>query len=115
MEASMIILIKLIVNAIAIFLTAQILPGVELANLTTALLVAIVLAGINMFIKPIVLIFTLPINVITLGLFTFVINGLFILLASNIVDGFNVPNFWHAILFALVLSIVNSFLVWIVK
>jgi len=114
-QTSMMLIIKLLVNTIAIFLTAQILPGVELQNLTTALIVALVLSGINIFIKPIVMIFTLPISVITLGLFTFVINGLFILLASKIVDGFKVPNFWHAMLFALVLSIINSVLIWIVK
>lgn len=111
----MMLIIKLLVNALAIFLTAQILPGVNVADLKTAFFVAVVLAAINMFIKPIVVIFTLPINVMTLGLFTFVINGLFILIASNIVDGFTVPNFWHAMLFALVLSIVNSILIWIVK
>ncbi len=112
---SMILLIKLLVSAVAIFITAQILPGVHVSDLKTALLVAVVLGIINMFVKPIVVILTLPINVITLGLFTFVINGIFILVASNIVDGFNVPNFWQAMLFALVLSFVNSILVWIVK
>ncbi|KXK10693.1 MAG: Membrane protein of unknown function [Microgenomates bacterium OLB23] len=111
----MILIIKLLVNTLAVFLTAQILPGVAISDLKTALLVAIVLAGINMFIKPIIVIFTLPINVLTLGLFTFFINGFVILLASKIVDGFNVPNFWHAMLFALVLSFMNSVLVWIVK
>lgn len=111
----MMLIIKLFVNALAIFLTAQILPGVHVADLKTALIVAIVLSIINMFIKPIVVILTLPINIVTLGLFTFVINGIFVLIASNIVDGFTVPNFWHAMLFALVLSLVNSVLIWIVK
>lgn len=108
-------LIKLFVSALAIFITAQLLPGVHVSDLQTSLLVAVVLAAINMFVKPIVVILTLPINVLTLGLFTFVINGFTILLASNIVNGFNVPNFWHAMLFALVLSLVNSMLIWIVK
>jgi putative membrane protein len=75
---SMILLIKLLVSAVAIFITAQILPGVNVSDLKTALLVAVVLGIINMFVKPIVVILTLPINVITLGLFTFVINGIFI-------------------------------------
>src|SRR3989344_6919856 len=111
----MMLVIKLLVNTLAIFIAANLLPGVKVNDLATAFLVAIVLAGINTFIKPIIMLFALPINLLTLGLFSFVINGVIILIASYIVDGFAVPDFWHALLFGFVLSMVSSVLIWLVK
>ena len=70
----------------------------------------VVLGIINAFIKPVLIILTLPINILTLGLFTFVINALIIILTSGLVPGFKVNGFWWALLFSIVLSIVNSFL-----
>lgn len=104
------VIITLILNTIAVFVTASILPGIKLEGWTSALLVAVVLGVINAFIRPILLILTLPINILTLGLFTFVIMGLMVLLASAIVPGFYVSGFWWAVGFAIILALVNSFL-----
>lgn len=104
------ILINLILSAIAVFSAAYILPGVEVESFTSALVAAIVLGVINAFLKPVLLILTLPINILTLGLFTFVLNALLILLAANIVPGFHVNGFLSALLLSLVLAIINSFL-----
>lgn len=104
------ILINWLVSTLAILITGYLLPGVSISSFTTALVAAVVLGIINAIIKPILLILTLPINVLTLGLFTFVINALVILLASNIVPGFKVDGFWWALLFSIVLSLINSFL-----
>ena len=72
-----------------------------------ALVLAVVLGAINAFIKPVIIILTLPINILTLGLFTFVINALLIMLAAMIVPGFGVASFWWAVLFSIVLSVVS--------
>lgn len=104
------ILINILVSAIAVFVTAQILPGIHLANFGTALVVAIVLGFINAFIRPLIFLLTLPINILTLGLFTFVIIGCLVLLVSAIVPGFTVNGFWWAVAFSLVLTLINSFL-----
>ena len=100
------IFINWLVVTIAIIVSAYILPGVTLSGFGTALLVALVLGLLNVFIKPLLLILTLPINILTLGLFTFVINAFIILMVSAIVPGFKVSGFWIALLFSIVLSIV---------
>lgn len=104
------IIIALLLNSLAVFVTAYILPGIHLRDFWTALVVAVVLGVINTFIRPIILILTLPINILTLGLFTFVILGGIILLVSSIVPGFQVDGFWWALAFALLLSLINSFI-----
>ena len=103
------IIINLLLSSIAVIISAYILPGVHVANFLTAVVVAIVLGIINAVIKPVLLILTLPINILTLGIFTFIINGLLILLVSSLVQGFRVDNFWWAVLFSIILSIVNAF------
>jgi putative membrane protein len=102
--------INLIVSTIAVIISAYILPGVTVDNFLTAVVVAIVLGAMNMFIKPILVLLTLPLTILTLGLFTFVINALMVLLVSNLVPGFHVPGFLTALLFSLILSIISSFL-----
>ena len=105
------ILVKLIINAIAVYVTAVLLSaGVKVPDLTTALVVAVALGIINTFVKPVLIMLTLPITMLTLGLFTFVINALIILLVSRLVPGFVVSSFWWALAFGLVLSIVNGVL-----
>ncbi len=103
------ILINWIVNAMVIFSVAYIMPGVHVANFTSALVVALVLGVINAFLKPVLLILTLPITILTLGLFAFFINALLILLVSKIVPGFIVDGFLWALIFGIVLSIANTF------
>lgn len=102
------IFINWIISAIAIMIAAYVLPGVEVAGFVTALVLAVILGAINAFIKPILLVLTLPINVLTLGLFTLFINAALVMLAAYIVPGFGVAGFWWAMLFAVVLSLVTS-------
>lgn len=101
------ILIRWLLSALAITITTYLLPGVSISGFFPALVTAIVIGLINTFIKPIFIIFTLPLNILTLGLFTLVINALLIMLASAIVPGFVVANFGWALLFSIVLFFVN--------
>jgi putative membrane protein len=104
-------LVKLIVNAIAVVVTAWILgDSIQLDGFGTAIIVALVLVLLNITLKPVLVIFTLPATVFTFGLFLFVINALVILAADYLVSGFSVQSFWWALLFSLVLSIINSML-----
>ena len=105
------LLIRLIVNTLSVFVTGWILgDAVIISSFGTAILVAIVLAAFNATIKPLLVLFTLPVTVLTLGLFIFVINALIIMATDSLISGFEVANFWWALLFSLVLSLVNSLL-----
>ncbi|OGH38181.1 MAG: hypothetical protein A3B44_00815 [Candidatus Levybacteria bacterium RIFCSPLOWO2_01_FULL_38_21] len=104
------ILLNWLVSALVIISAAYILPGVHVASFMTALVTALVLGIINAILKPILIILTLPINFLTLGLFTLIINTLLILLAAKIVPGFRVDGFWWALLFGIALSVANSVL-----
>jgi putative membrane protein len=104
------LMVNLVVGTLAVLISAYILPGVKVDNLLTAVVVAIVLGAVNMFIKPVLLLLTFPLTILTLGLFTFVINAFMVLLVSNLVPGFKVSGFLYALLFSFVLSIVSSFL-----
>ncbi|MBI4991142.1 phage holin family protein [Candidatus Gottesmanbacteria bacterium] len=104
------IIVNLLLNALAVLISAYLLPGVKVDGYFTAIVVAVVLGIVNAILKPILILFTLPITILTLGLFTFVVNALMILLVSSLVPGFHVRGFWWALIFSLVLSLVNSFL-----
>ena len=101
---------KLILSAVAVILIAKILPGVSLDNYTTAIIVAAVIAILNVLVKPILIIFTLPITIVTLGLFLLIINAIIIVLADKLIDGFGVSSIWTALLFSILLSILQSIL-----
>lgn len=101
---------NLLISALAVFLADYLLPGIQISGLGGVIIVAIVLGVVNTFIKPIILFFTLPLNLISLGLFTFVINALMVMLADWLVPDLVVQNFWWALAFSLVLSLVNTFL-----
>ncbi|NLJ25439.1 MAG: phage holin family protein [Firmicutes bacterium] len=101
-------MIRWLINTIALLVTAAILPGVEVRNVFTALLAAAAMGVVNAFVRPIFLILTLPLNLLTLGLFTFVLNGLMLLLAALFVPGFTVSGLMSAIGGALILSLVSS-------
>ena len=90
---------------LAILGTSYVLPGVSVDGFWAALITALVLGVVNVVIKPILLFLTLPINILTLGIFTFVINALLILLVSVIVSGFSVASFWWALLFSIVVTV----------
>ena len=95
-----------VISALAIGIAAYIVPGVML-TFVGALIAAVVLGAFNYFLRPILLILTLPINIVTLGLFSLIINALLVIATATIVPGFAVDGFWTAFLFALVLTIVN--------
>ncbi|MDB5204179.1 MAG: rane protein of unknown function [Candidatus Taylorbacteria bacterium] len=96
-----------IVGTIAIIISAYLIPGVQV-TLLGAFVLAVVLALINIFIRPLIFILTLPINILTLGLFSFVINAFLIMLASGIVPGFYVASFWSAFWFSIILSLITT-------
>jgi len=100
-------IIHWIVSAVAILIAAYLIPGVNV-TLIGALVLAVVLALINVFLKPILTLLTLPLNIVTLGLFSLVLNALLIMLAGAIVPGFSVDGFWAAFFFAIVVSLVNA-------
>lgn len=99
-----------IISALAIAVAAYLLPGVHVTGLVAALVLAVVLGFINSFIRPLLILLTLPLSIITLGLFSLVINALLILLASRIVPGFSVDGFLWAFIFGIVLALVNAVL-----
>ena len=109
------IFLNWLIMTIAIIVASYILPGVTLSGFGTALLVALVLGLLNTFIKPLLLILTLPINILTLGLFTLVINALIIMLASSIVKGFAIGGFVNALLFSIVLTIIQALFEMLIK
>ena len=108
-------IIFVLVNALAVFVSSYILPGVKVDSFLTAVVVAVLLGVLNTFAKPVLIILTLPINILTLFLFVFVINAFLVLFTSSLVPGFHVAGFWWALVFSLVLSIVTSFLNSLVK
>ncbi len=104
------IVLRFLISAIVAFALSYILSGVHIQSFITALILAVVLGVLNLFVKPILIILTLPITIFTFGLFLFVINALIILLAAKFVNGFRVDGFWWALLFSLLLSVLTSFL-----
>ncbi|MDQ5928225.1 MAG: putative rane protein [Patescibacteria group bacterium] len=101
------LLIRLLINALAILLIAYLVPGVAVTGFYTALIVAVVLGLLNLVIKPLILLLTLPITIITLGLFTFVINALLFWFVGTVVKGFSVEGFIPAFIGALILTVVG--------
>ncbi|HQI46942.1 MAG TPA: phage holin family protein [Bacteroidales bacterium] len=104
------LIIQIIISAFAVIITSYLLPGIHVSDFITACLVAIVLAVLNNLLKPLLIILTIPITFFTFGLFLLVINAFIIILAGNIVPGFNVDGFWWALAFSIILSIVSSVL-----
>jgi len=101
-------IIKLLITAVIVVLLAYLLPGVSVSGFGAAIIVAIVLALLNAFLKPILVVLTIPITIVTLGLFLLVINACIILLADSFVSGFSVNGFWTALLFSILLAICQS-------
>ena len=95
------------VTALAAIIAAKLLPGINIAGGYTIIVLALVLALLNGFVKPVLIILTIPISILTLGLFLLVINVLIIKWTSDIVKGFHVANWWSALLFSILLSIVT--------
>ena len=104
------LLLKWLINAVALFVVVNVVAGIGVERWQTLLAGALVIGLLNAFIRPLLLIFTLPVNVLTLGLFTLVINGVIFYLAALLVKGFYVAGFWSAFVAALVFSIVSFML-----
>ncbi len=101
-------LMRIIINSVVAFGLSYILSGISIDSFWTAIILAIVLGILNAIVKPLLVIITFPITLVTFGLFLFVINALIIILADKLLDGFQTKNFWWALLFGLLLSIVSS-------
>jgi putative membrane protein len=102
---------KILLTALAVMVLASFLPGIEIEdNYLTAVVVAIVISLLNMFIRPLLIFLTLPATIVTFGLFLLVINAVIVLFAGKLVDGFTVSGFWTALIFSLLLSLFRSYL-----
>jgi len=101
------ILIRWLVLTAAITIASYLISGIEVSGFFSAFFAAAILGILNAFFRPILFILTLPINILTLGLFTFVINAVLLKMASGVISGFEVHGFWSAVLGALVISLVN--------
>lgn len=102
------LLFRILITTGLVLLISHFMTSVSVTDFTTALIVAVVLGLLNIFIKPILVLLTLPATIISLGLFLFVINAFIILLCSRLVDGFRVNSFWTALIFSVILSISQS-------
>lgn len=101
-------LLKILVCSVNVMILAAILPGVKIEYTGAAVVVAIVLSILDAIVKPILILLTLPVTILTLGLFLLIINACIIMLDDYFVHGFKVESFWHALLFGLLLSFFNS-------
>lgn len=101
------IVTKVLIVALALLLCARFIPGIDVAGIYTAVVVAVMLGVLNLIVKPILVILTLPINILTLGLFTFVLNALLFWFVATFVEGFGVSGFFPAFLGALFISIAS--------
>ena len=108
-------LLKILLTALAVIVLANILPGVSVNGYLSAIIVALVISLLNMFVRHLLIFFTLPATIVTFGLFLFVINAIIILLANKLVDGFTVNGFWTALFFSILLSIFRSALFSLLK
>lgn len=104
------VIIRILILAVAVWVAAYIIPGVEIDSFQSLLIVSLILGAVNAFIKPILVLLTLPLTIVTLGLFLLVINGLLVLLVDSLVPGFTVGSFLIAILFSIVVSLISSLL-----
>jgi len=104
------LLTRIIISTISIMVVGYILPGVVVSSVYTAFVVAIVLALLNSIVKPFLIILTLPVTIITLGLFLLVINGIIVLIAHHFINGFSVSSLFIAIVFSILVSLINGLL-----
>jgi len=103
-------LVNLLINTISIFAVSYILAGIQIDSFITALIVAVVMAVLNVTLKPLLILITIPLTVITFGLFLLVVNVLVLYAADFLIDGFHIAGFWWALAFSILVSLVNSIL-----
>lgn len=101
-------LIRLLLSGAGVYLASRFVPGVSVDSYKTAVIVVLILGLVNFLIKPLLIILTLPLNILTLGLFTFVINGIMVILVANIVKGFYVESLLAGIVFSIVISLLHG-------
>ena len=101
---------NLLINTLSIFAAAYVLSGIQIDSLTIALILAIVMAVLNVTLKPLLILITIPLTIITFGLFLLVVNVLVLYAAEALIDGFNIAGFWWALAFSMLVSFVNSIL-----
>lgn len=112
---SMKFLLRMLLSALAVVILSKVLPGVGVDSYVTAIIVALVLSLLNFLVRPLLVVLTLPITIITLGIFLLFINAIIILLADYFIAGFSVQNIWWALLFSLLLSFLQSILFSLLK
>lgn len=103
-------LLRILITAVVAFALSSVLPGIHFESFWTAIVLSLVLALLNFLLKPILIILTLPITILTFGLFLFVINAIIVLVAGHFVSGFSVDGFGWALVFSLLLSLLTSIL-----
>jgi putative membrane protein len=103
----LVLIVRWLVITVAILLASTIVPGIQVASLKTAIIAAAILGIINVFLRPVLLVLTLPLTILTLGVFAFVINALMLLLVAHFVPGFEIDGFFSAFMGALIISIVS--------
>ncbi|AUC16983.1 hypothetical protein BTO06_01555 [Tenacibaculum sp. SZ-18] len=108
-------LTKLLLTAFAVLVLSNLLRGIVVDNYVTAVIIAFVIAILNMFVRPILIVLTLPVTILTLGLFLLVVNAIIILMAGELVEGFYVKGFFTALLFSVLLSVFRSVLFGLLK
>jgi putative membrane protein len=101
------LLVLWLINSLALLTVAYVLPGIDVADFTTAMIAAVVLGLVNAFIRPVLILLTLPVTLLTLGLFIFVINGLLFWMVGSWLEGFTVAGFWSGFFGAIVYSIIS--------
>ena len=102
------LILRILLSALSVIILANVLPNVSVDSFMTAVIVAVVLSLLNFLVKPILVILTLPVTIVTFGLFLLIINAIIILLADKLIEGFAVSNIWWALIFSLLLSFLQS-------
>ncbi|SKB38490.1 phage holin family protein [Maribacter arcticus] len=102
------LILRILLSALSVIILANVLPNVSVDTFMTAVIVAVVLSLLNFLVKPILVILTLPVTIVTFGLFLLIINAIIILLADKLINGFSVSNIWWALIFSLLLSFLQS-------
>lgn len=103
-------ILRLVLNAIAFYVVSYLVPGIEVAGFEALAVISVVWGVLSVLVKPVLVLLTLPINFLSLGLFSFVINAALLLLMAKLVDGFEVDGWWKALVGAVVLALVNMVL-----
>ena len=102
------LILRLLFNALGLIVIAELVKGINVDGLYTAIIASLILGLFNVIIKPILLVLTLPITIITLGLFAFIINAGLFLFAASFIEGFSVDNFWYALLGSILMSVIST-------